>query len=236
MTVMPSISQSLDAHEQNGKEVAGRDISDKIVASPPGITHSTLEARHPDPVLYDSFKQAIPAQSRPSYSAEEPKATENVEGQSSYQVLRGRRPMCRLQPLWFWLILVSAAAAIGIVVGAVVGTIVHRDKGNDKQTTSGGTTGQLIPSNSSHPATVTKMNDNSAVASVAWHDIDNNPQYRLYWQGEDSTIRESVWNATKRNWTASSSPIGYARPNAPMAAVVTGPAGFPFVSKGMRAE
>lgn len=233
---MHSTSQPLDAHEQNGKEVAGREISDKIVASPPGIIHSTLEARHPDPVLYDSFKQAIPAEPRPLHSAEKIKATQNAQGESPYQVLRGRCRICRLQRKWFWLILVAVAAAIGLVVGAVVGTIVHRDKGNDKQMTSGGTTGQLVPSNSSHPATITKMNDNSALASVAWNDVDNNPQYRLYWQGEDSTIRESSWNATKRNWTVSSSPIGYARPDSPIAAVVTGPAGFPFVSKGLSAE
>jgi len=78
-----------------------------------------------------------------------------------------------------------------------------------------------------------KVNDNTALASIAWNNSDIYPQYRLYSQGEDSTIRESSWNATQQNWTVSSSPIGYARPKSPMAAVVTGPAGDPFVSEGL---
>jgi len=129
--------------------------------------------------------------------------------------------------------LVSAVVAIAIIIGAVVGTIVHRDKGMDKQITSSGSTGQLVPTNSSHPASTVRLSDNTALASIAWNDSNNIPQYRLYWQGEDSTLREFSWNGTQQNWTVSSLPIGYARLNSPMAAVVTGPAGFPFVSEGL---
>lgn len=125
---------------------------------------------------------------------------------------------------------------IAIIIGAVVGTIVHRDKGIDKQTSSSNSTGQLVPTNSSHPASIMTMNDNTALASIAWNNSDNKHQSRLYWQGNDNAIRESSWNSTQQNWTVSSPPIGYARPNSPMAAVVTGPAGFSFVSEGLSAK
>jgi len=246
---MSSTSQSLDLHEQDGKEVARQATSDKIVALPPRINHSTLEARDPNPVLYDSFKQATCIHSQPRSLSSDGKvlATQKAAEEAPYQVSKGGRRRCGLQPKWFWLIVMSAAAAIAIIIGAVVGTIVHRDKGIDKQTSSSNSTGQLVPTNSSHPASivptnsshpasVVKMNVDTALASIAWNDVDNNPQYRLYWQGEDSTIRESSRNGTQQNWTVSSSPIGYARPNSPMAAVVTGPAGFPFVSGGLSAN
>lgn len=233
---MPNASQPLDSQEQNGQEAAWREVFDKIVASPPGVIHSTLEARYPDPVLYDSFKQVMHAQPRTLSSAEEVKATQNAQEESPHQALKGRHRIFGLQPKWFWVIVTSAIAAIAIIVGAVVGTIIHHNKGIDKQITSSGSTGKPVPSNSSHPASITRMNENSALASIAWNDVDNNPHYRLYWQGEDSTVRESSRNATQQNWTISSSPIGYARPHSPMAAVVTGPARFPFVGERLSAE
>jgi len=235
---MPSTSQSLDLHEQDGKEVARQETSDRIVALPPRTNHSTLEARDPNPILYDSFKQATYINPQPRSLSSDGKvlATQKAAEGAPSQVSKGARRRCGLQPKWFWSIVMSAAAAIVIIIGAVVGTVVHRDKGIDKQTSSSNSTGQLVPTNSSHPASVVKMNDDTALASIAWNDVDNNPQYRLYWQGEDSTIRESSWNGSQQNWTASSSPIGYARPNSPMAAVVTGPARFSFVSEGLSAN
>ncbi len=155
------------------------------MASPPRINHNTLEVRHPDLVLYDSFKEAIHAQPIPLSSAEEVKATQNAQEQSSYQVSKGRHRRCGLQPKWFWVILVLAVIAIAIIVGPVVVTIVNRNQRNNKQNVSSGSTGQLVPTNSSHPASIIptnssypasimKMNENSALASIAWNDVDNN--------------------------------------------------------------
>jgi len=122
VTVMPRTSQSLELHEQVEKEVASQEASGKIVANPPGISHSTLEVRSPDPVLYDSFKEAIYVQPRPLSSDEKVLATQE---QAPYQAAKGRRRICGLQPKYFWFILVSAVFVTVVVVGAVVGTVVQ---------------------------------------------------------------------------------------------------------------
>ncbi len=111
---MPSTSQSLDLNEQDGKEVARRETSDKIVALPPRTNHSTLEARDPNPVLYDSFKPATCIQSQPRSLSSDGKvlATQKAAEEAPYQVSKGGRRRCGLQPKWFWSIVILAATLL----------------------------------------------------------------------------------------------------------------------------
>ena len=211
------------SHEITATGEFTQGTSGRVVQNPQDGDYSTLEARRASPGLYDSFKQAVHQQPRPLPPDQMLPEAYILAEKAPYQKPKRGQRICHLRRKWFWTFAILAVFVIAAVAGALVGTHVHRAKGKDKQNTPSASSG--------HPAPTVKMINATALASVAWNDTDNNPHYRLYWQGEDNSIRESSYKITQQNWTVSPSPIGYAKPNSPLAAVVTGPAGFPFVSR-----
>lgn len=92
---------------------------------------------------------------------------------------------------------------IVIVVGVVVGVVVEVTRHHRHGSTSV----------SSTPI----MND-SSLATVAFEDEDNITQYRLYYQDNNSIIKESAWNATAGVWYTSNSNITIGKAGTPIAA------------------
>lgn len=130
------------------------------------------------------------------------------------------RTICGIPRKTFWILLGVKLLMMAVVIAVPVGLFVRRGKH-----TSAHANASNVP-----PSSPIMISNTSSLASIAWNDTNGIMQYRVYSQGEDNIIRESAWNATANLWQLSNSAIGIAEANAPLAAVISGPAVYPFVS------
>ena len=130
------------------------------------------------------------------------------------------RTICGIPRQTFWILSVVKIIMTIVVIALPVGLVVHRGKTSSAH------------ANASHvsPSNPTAISNTSSLASIAWNNTNGIMQYRVYWQGEDNIIRESAWNGTASSWRVSNSAIGSAKPNTPLAAVVSSPAVDQYVS------
>lgn len=134
------------------------------------------------------------------------------------------RKICHLRPKLFLGLLILLSAIIATIVGAVVGTRVHR---SSQQTQSA----PSPTSNQTAASVNSAMADQSHLASIAWNDTEGTTHHRLYFQDTNNSIRESAWDSKGHAWMPNPTPIvPYVKPNSPLAAAVTGPRGSTFVS------
>lgn len=131
---------------------------------------------------------------------------------------KGGRTICGIPRKTFWILLGVKLLMMVLVIAVPVGLFVRRGKH-----TSAHANASNVP-----PSSPIMISNTSSLASIAWNDTNGIMQYRVYWQGEDNIIRESAWNATANLWQLSNSAIGIAKANSPLAAVVSGPAVYPF--------
>lgn len=143
--------------------------------------------------------------------------------------------ICGLPAKGFWLLLALTLVAASVAVGVPVGLYVHKMNaapatftGSSLAVASGPSPGSPAAT-SSAPAPPAFRDASSGIASVAWNDTNGVAQYRVYYQDDKLSIKESAWNASSNKWQDTGS-IGTAKNKTPIAAAVTGPQDFTFVS------
>ena len=134
------------------------------------------------------------------------------------------------KPCWFFV--VSAALTIAIVVGLAVGITVglqnarrrHESTSNASSSQASSTAAGI--NNGSSPG----VSNSSSLAAIAFNDMLGVVHHRVYYQDDVGKVKESSWNASSNVWQVSNSAIGQAKMNTPLAAIVTGPPQYGFVS------
>lgn len=169
--------------------------------SPRAHNSSTASSIEPDGSLAHSFGTLLT----------------NKEGSAGW---KGGRTICGIPRKTFWILFVVKIIMTALVIALPVALVV----GQGKTSSAHASASHVSPSNP------TAISNTSSLASVAWNDTNGIMQYRVYWQGEDNIIRESAWNGTASLWRVSNSAIGSAKPNTPLAAVVSSPAVDQYVS------
>ena len=159
---------------------------------------------------------------------------------------RQRRDTCGLRPRYFCFILSLIILTIAVLVGLAVGLTVGRHNSHQKMG-RGSNTAAPTASNISSPEVPTASNTsstaapiashsgsgvsrNSSLAAIAFNDTSGSLHYRVYYQDDTAMVKESSWNASTKLWQVSNIAIGKAKPKTPLAAIVTGPPTYAFVS------
>ncbi len=137
---------------------------------------------------------------------------------------RARRTICGLASKTFWLSVVLAALTIAVVVGLAVGLTVGLHNAHRKHEKASNSTSSLAPS------TVPGINNGSSLAAIAFNDTLGVLHHRVYYQDDTGNIKESSWNTSNNLWQVSNPAIGQAKMNTSIAAIVTGPPHYDFVS------
>lgn len=122
-----------------------------------------------------------------------------------------------------WLFVVLAVLTVAVVVGLVVGIVFGLRNSHRKSQAFGTASG--INNGSS-----LGVSNSSSLASIAFNDTLGILHHRVYYQDNAGTIKESSWNNSSNQWQVSNSAIGQAKMNTPLAAIVTGPPQYSFVS------
>ena len=145
---------------------------------------------------------------------------------------RAQRTIGGLASRTFWCSLVLAALTIAVVVGLAVGLTVglrnaHRKHENASSSSSShaSSTATGIINGSSFG-----VSNSSSLAAIAFNDTLGVLHQRVYYQDDTGNIKESSWNASTNLWQVSNPAIGLAKMNTPLAAIVTGPPQYGFVS------
>ena len=141
---------------------------------------------------------------------------------------RVQRTICgwASQPRWFSIVL--AALTIAVVVGLAVGITVGLQNAHRKHDSAS----NASPSQASTSAI--GINNGSSLAAIAFNDTLGFLHYRVYYQDDAGKIKESSWNNSSNLWQVSNSALGQAKMNTPLAAIVTGPPQYGFVSNSFR--
>ena len=135
------------------------------------------------------------------------------------------RRICGLRARNFWFILVLILLTIATVVGLSVGLTVGCDQSHHKKGKDGNSGNSALA-----PPAAKGVSNNSSLASVAFNDTSGLLRYRIYFQDDTDMIKESSWNASTKLWQVSNTAIGKAKSKSPLAAIVTGPPTYAFVS------
>lgn len=143
-----------------------------------------------------------------------------TEKELNAQAQRQGKRICGITAMFFGLLLVLAFVIVAVAIAVPVGLILGR-----KHMLSS----QPISSNASALST-TGVSNNSSLASVAFNDTQGLMHHRVYYQDNTGTIKESSWNSSGKTWYVSNIAIGFAKPKTPLAAIVTGPQDYKFVS------
>lgn len=137
------------------------------------------------------------------------------------QLPRAGRRVCGMRAMVFCLLLTLATVIVLVAVAVPMGLIVGRQRSSSSQSKN---------PNSFSALSHTGVSDDSSLASIAFNDTQGLVHYRIYYQDNNGTIKESSWNSSGNSWYVSNAAIGSAKPKSPLAAVVTGPVHHPFVS------
>ena len=230
---MPQDFSTLEVSPQALRHVE----SFKDLPAPPGLeiqnpdaVHLPMKARHsyadaPE-VAYSSQSSPEPkllsSPFTPSSFAGSPGGLMNEKGFSDTH--RARRTICGLPSKTFWCSVISAALTIAVVVGLAVGVTVGLHNAHLKHEKASSSSS----SQASSPAT--GINNGSSLAAIAFNDTLGVRHHRIYYQDEAGNIKESSWNTSTNRWQVSNSAIGQAKMNTSLAAIVTGPPQYGFVS------
>ena len=147
---------------------------------------------------------------------------------------RARR-ICGLPANGFWLLLATTLIIIAVAAGVSVGLYVHKDHTPASPTTNGNSLAATTQSSLASPSASSAAPDavprdpSSGLASVAWNDTKGTAQYRVYYQDNQNAVKEFAWNASSNAWEQTQT-LGKAQAKTPIAAAVTGPQDFAFVS------
>ena len=138
----------------------------------------------------------------------------------------------RLRCVWLLGAVVFLIVVLGAVLGGVLGSRAsHSPSSASSSSTSPSSTSQasLLPSATSDPISATSsptgISSNSRLASIAYPDEDNVLQYRVYYQDDNNTIKESAWNNSQATWYVLNDNIGTAKKGTPIAAAAD-PVGY----------
>ena len=137
---------------------------------------------------------------------------------------RPPRTICGWASKPFWFSLALAALTIAVVVGLAVGISVGLPNAHHRHESAS----NASSSQASSPAT--GVNNGSSLAAIAFNDTLGILHHRVYYQDDAGKIKESSWNTSSNLWQVSNSAIGQAKLNTPLAAIVTGPPQYSFVS------
>ena len=137
---------------------------------------------------------------------------------------RAQRTICGWASKTFWFSVVLTALTIAVVVGLAVGLTVglqnaHRENG--KASNSSSLQGSTAASG---------VSNSSSLAAIAFNDTLGVLHQRVYYQDDAGIVKESSWNSSINVWQLSNPAIGQAKMNTPLAAIVTGPPQYAFVS------
>ncbi len=154
---------------------------------------------------------------------------------------RPQRRICGLPIKALAILLGLLLLVIGVAVGVSVGVFLHRINGHstpaaaspsnanimnpDTNMTNGNSSSTLptnatVPTNSSESM---KIKSDSKLASVSWNSTDGFAEYRIYYQVEDGTIRESAWNASASEWRVTDTTLRKVKDGSPITALVSAP-------------
>lgn len=190
------------------------------------LGHSNLQAYHPG--VSDIGQSSGPYPYHPGVNkvSEGPILDEKPAGKADKAE---KRRICGLRRRNFWIVLALAlviviAAAVGGGVGGTINKSSSRSNSssvpsNASPTDSGGesnanSTTDVDPSNG--------IRTNTNLATVAWRVSDSRYQYRVYYQGEDDSLKESAYDSTDGSWTVSTLVDGSAvAPNTTIAAAAS---------------
>ena len=137
---------------------------------------------------------------------------------------RPPRKICGWASKPFWFSLALAALTIAVVVGLAVGIPLGLQNAHRRHESAS----DASSSQASNPAT--GVNNGSSLAAIAFNDTLGILHHRVYYQDDAGEIKESSWNSSSKLWQVSNSAIGQAKMNTPLAAIVTGPPQYTFVS------
>lgn len=104
-----------------------------------------------------------------------------------------KRIICGLSRQAFWLIVFIIVL---IVIGAVVGGAVGGTRGGSKSPASSG-------QSASSSGVDTGIRNDSSLAAVAWEVNSTHYQYRVYYQDDRDSIKESAYDSATGSWTVS---------------------------------
>ena len=165
-----------------------------------------------------SFSSPLPASSLDDTSGGLLNGNECNDSHRAQRIIFGRASKRR----WFFVVL--AALTIAVVIGLAVGlTVGLRNAHRKDESASNASSSQVSSTNSG-------ITNGSSLAAIAFNDTLGVVHHRVYYQDDAGKIKESSWNASSNLWQVSNSAIGQAKLNTPLAAIVTGPPQYGFVS------
>ena len=145
---------------------------------------------------------------------------------------RAQRTICGLASKISWFSVVLAALTIAVVVGLAVGLTVGLQNAHRKHENASGSSSSQASSTATGiiNSSILGVSNSSSLAAIAFNDTLGVLHQRVYYQDDAGKIKESSWNASTNLWQVSNPAIGLAKMNTPLAAIVTGPPQYDFVS------
>ena len=230
---IPQDFSTLEVTPQNLRH----DQSFTELPAPPGLEVSNPDAVHLSKDARHSHLDALEVAYSPE-SSPEPKSLSSALPASSFDGSSGglmnEKEFNEKNNVWFgfktfWFSVVLAALTIAVVVGLAVGLTVGLHHKHEKASN---------PSSSQASSTATGINNgsslgvsnSSSLAAIAFNDTLGVLYHRVYYQDDAGIIKESSWNSSTNLWQVSNPAIGQAKMNTPLAAIVTGPPHYDFVS------
>ena len=223
-------------HGESFKELSGPSGLEPLNSA---AVHLSNDARHSQ---FDAPEVVYSSQSSPKpKSSSSPVPTSSFDGSSGGLLIekesndnhRAKRTICGWDSKPCWFLTALAALTIIVVVGLVVGTTVGLQNAHRKHesVSNASSTQASNPATGVNNGSSIGVSNSSSLAAIAFNDTLGVLHYRVYYQDDAGKIKESSWNTSSNLWQVSNSAIGQAKMNTPLAAIVTGPPLYGFVSK-----
>ena len=145
---------------------------------------------------------------------------------------RAQRTICGCASKTFRYCVVLAALTIAVVIGLAVGLTVGLQNAHRKHEKASNSSSSAISSTATglNNGSSLGVSNSSSLAAIAFNDTLGILHHRVYYQDDAGKIKESSWNTSTKLWQVSNAAIGQAKMNTPLAAIVTGPPQYAFVS------
>ena len=196
----------------------------------PNAVHLSRGSRHN---LWDAPEVAYSPESSPKPSSLSlPFPASSIDGsfggfvneKEVFHNHRAQRTICGWASKIFWFSVVLVVLTMAVVVGLAVGLTVGLQNAHRKN-------GKASDSSSLQGSTAASgVSNSSSLAAIAFNDTLGVLHQRVYYQDDAGIIKESSWNSSTNLWQLSNPAIGQAKMNTPLAAIVTGPPQYAFVS------
>lgn len=221
------------------------DESFKELPAPPGLevlspdaVHLSNDARHSDgdaPEVAHSPQSSPKPQSllSPLPASSFGGISRGLMNEKDYNDnYRAQRRICGWNSKTFWSSAILAALTIAVVVGLAVGLTVGLHNAHHKHENASNPSSSQASSNATgiNNSSNLGVSNSSSLAAIAFNDTFGIMHHRVYYQDDTGIIKESSWNSSTNLWHVSNPAIGQAKMNTPLAAIVTGPPQYAFVS------